>query len=227
MAVTYRNSNTGDVYHLAGRDPQLDALANWRILEDAEVPAEALAALEIAAAERRILEEAAQHRLAQVKDKADASVSTATTLESGVASGSPVVPTAVHHITPPADRTPVLEKNQVQDRISREELEARAAYDLANPPTTSVLQRAYADQRAGRTQIGDNPDEHPVGQVAAAAQGAHDVENPPAGGVLERDEAPKRNAARAEWLAYAEARGANPEAVAEMTRDQLAVEFGK
>lgn len=238
MAVTYRNTNTGDVVHLADRDPRLDALHNWQLV-DGEVPARVLQALELAAAERRIIEDAGRARLERAKEKADAAVAAATALETPADAGA-LVPAAAHYtvsVAPPAQILVPSIPPRPGKPSTPEELQAQAEWDRVNPPRTSVLQRARADQRAGRTQIGENPEQHPVGRAALEAQAAYDSENPPAGGVLERvnvddqgDEqaaAPKRNGTRAEWVTHAvEVHGADAEAAEAMTRDQLIEQYG-
>lgn len=166
---TYKNRNTGDVYTFPERHAELDALANWELIEGAEVPEVSRRAAELADAERRCIEEAQQHRFdGTLAANAGAANRMAARSESREG-GSPNV-TAAHAATaaaaPAGVQVGVLSNPELKigglhgGPVNRDEVARIAEEQAKNPPQGGVLARAKRDQREGNTQIGDNPEEH-------------------------------------------------------------------
>ncbi len=224
---TYRHSNTGDVYHCAERNPELDALPNWTLQEHAEVPDSAVTAAERAAATIDSIEAAATNRLDRTQAATAGQVAHATTRLSSSEAGVPVPTLSDAEPVGEADQTPLLSSDKSRGGTvgvggreipTRDELERRAAEDLANPPKTGVLGRARADQRAGRTQIGPNPEEH-TGQRAAE----HGQTAEPGAGATE----PAGNATEEEWRTWVITKGlATEEEATKLGRNALRDKYG-
>lgn len=221
MSYTYRNTNTGDVYTLADRDSRLDALSNWELVEDADVPERVEQALDRAAGERATIEAAAGHRLDITKAGAEGKVNKTTADETSLPSDSPPVATFYSH-QPEQPMSPggLLDKDELTGRpgvnakqigpnpeehpSTREELEEQARRDEENPPTTGVLARAKADHRSGAVQIGPNPEEH---------RG-------------EGNTAPAKSAKKAAWVDYAVSRGASEDEAKGLPKEELVERYG-
>lgn len=161
MGHLYRNKNTGDEYMLADRDPSLDARPNFEYVGTADGDNAAATAN----AERDSIAAAAQYRSGKATAPTPAGAAVPTTSHTS---------TAAREIVTDADRdeagvtgasaTQIGPHPELHPR-TQEELEAQAAHDVANPPTTGVLARAKADQKSGRTATARKP-----AKAAAAAK---------------------------------------------------------
>lgn len=248
----YRNKNMPEqVVVRADRDPRLDALDNWELVEDAEVPEASKIVLDRAAAERASIEEAARRRLEDAKGEARGLVNRATDSETTLEGAREPSPTAANAYPEPEPGVAALDKEhprrKVEDTISYEEGRRRYEQALANPPTTGVLARAHADQRSGAVQIGPNPQEHPKGRAELAAA---NLSGGTDGGVLQRgrvatqgtdggteggeaasekdSDVPPKSAKAEDWRRFAvERRGLSQEQAAGLTKDELIERFGR
>jgi hypothetical protein len=224
--VTYRNKNNRDhVVTFPERDARLEALDNWERVDDAEVPEEAAELAAIVEAERRSIEEAAQHRLDATKGLAEGKVNEAAAKSASIEGAGAGSPTLAHAGPKGATGTAAALDKDHPDRKSAtasfDENKAAADAEIADPPKDGVLARAKADHREGRTQIGDNPEEHAGPRAAAARKAAADKTD--AGKAAA---APAASADKATWVSWAVSQGATTEAANGMTKDQLIGQYG-
>lgn len=172
--VAYKNKNTGHVVAFPEPNARLEALDEWEPADPSEVVYSVADAHDRAAAERAAIEAAAAIRLDSAQGAAAAGIAAAQAVNTGAA-GTPAPPLPTLSTGDAGERqqrVPVLAKDdalRATGATSFEENRRQAEQEIAHPPTDGVLKRAKADQRRGRTQIGDNPGEHAGPRAAAAA----------------------------------------------------------
>lgn len=253
---TYYNQNTNTKVHYAEANARLEALPQWRQVEDdTDGPFGQAAAR--AEAERDSIEEASKIRRqdsTKYHDEALQIAEASARQTGGVAnvtfsSSTPEGYKATEGVLSRAKGDQAAGRLQIgpdpeSHPRTREELEAKAAEDSAAiaalaPEQSSVLERAGVDDGIPEPEESGDPDNaDDVVDTAAGRTGDNDRDSD---GVQDTEEdtdadtdaegeavdRPTKSARVAEWRTYAKSVGGDPAEVDSMTRDELITRYGQ